>query len=396
MIDERLLAGDDDAVEFALLKRGIDLDTIRLARERTRRARAMRRDAESLRAEGNRMQRGETERDGLVQAKQARRAHQAACERAQADMAAAIDGLPNLPHASVPDGRDEAANVVVAEFTGIVPTNVAEVLPCGRFDAAESARVAGTGFELLRGSDARMLRALSRFALEINANEFEELSLPALVSTAAMQGSAHLPKFAAGAYAVAGESLWLAPTAEVAFVALLRGARLKRTGLPARHMAHVPCFRREIGSGGITARFRLHQYQQVELFSVCEPERSLDELQFLLECAQRALRRLHLRYRIVELCSACLPFSAAKAYKLEIYFPRSDRWIDVSTVSLATDFLARRSDIRLSGGGGLHVHTLNASALACTRVRLALLEYGYSSDPGAIPEALLTHYLSTI
>jgi seryl-tRNA synthetase len=238
-----------------------------------------------------------------------------------------------------------------------------------------------------------MLRALSSLALDLHSPEFVELSLPSLLSERAMFGSGHLPRFKNAAYHIDARDLWLAPTAEVAFSALHQGRTVEISDLPERYIAQLTCFRGEAGGGGVASQFRLHQYEQVELFSLCEPSRSIAELQFLLEKAELALRILELRYRVVEFCSGQLPFSSAKAYKLEIFLPISNRWLGVSTVSLSSDFLARRSGIRLAGvSGNRYVHTLNASALACSRIRLALLEYGYNGKIGSRPKALAHLY----
>lgn len=398
MLDVKYFLGNAEQVEAALLRRGIDGVSVQHARECVDHARAAQRELESMRAQTRDLERSSDNLGRLQQMKIERKGLREKCKKAELEMSAALAALPNLPHPSTPDGLQEDCDVLVSECLNANFPSFGNTALDSRdkpVDPELAARVTGSGFEVLRGDEARILRALTNFALELNGDEFEELSLPALVSEASMMGSAHLPKFASGAYSIADTALWLAPTAEVAFCALHREARIHVEDLPVRYVAHVPCFRREIGGGGSGSRFRLHQYHQVELFSACDPARSLDELLFILDRAEQALRRLELRYRVIELCSGQLPFSAAKAFKIELFLPRSDQWIDVSTVSLATDFLARRSDLCMKGTSSkVYLHTVNASALACSRVRLALTEYGYGGGSDSIPMALRA-YLSS-
>lgn len=399
MIDMQLMVRDAPRICALLEKRGVDLESMRRAMNWSQVARAKQQELEALQAFANKHQRlvrGSVPEPELLQIKQERARLREEWRRAKREMAEAVGALPNLPHSSTPNGLYETDNVIVAEYPSACCQRVnrdAQERPQKKEPASLSSRIAGAGFEVLCGDSARMLRALANFALQLHTGTFEELCLPALVSEASMFGSGHLPKFANGAYSVEGGHLWLAPTAEVAFCALHRTASLEATRLPARYISYTTCFRREVGGGGNSARFRLHQYHQVELFSVCDPSRGLDELAFMLKSSERALQCLELRYRSVELCCGQLPFSAAKAYKLEVFLPRSNCWIDVSTISLATDFLARRNSIRLiADRRRVLVHTLNASGLACSRVRIALEEHGFTGRAGAIPPALKPYF----
>lgn len=397
MLDFRYLIRDADKISIALTRRGIEGDFLQRVQYLARHTFELRQQLEMTQARARSVARrapviGARVEEAKLERKKLREEH-AIAER---ELISALHNLPNLPHPSAPNGTAESDDVQVAEHLGVGPGVVADIRQTTNemgFDADAITQIAGAGFKVARGFGARMLRALADFALELHSRDFEELSLPALVSDVSMFSSGHLPKFINAAYSIAGERLWLAPTAEVSFCALHRGRCINAEDLPARYMAHVPCFRREVGGGGGASRFRLHQYYQVELFSVCHPSRSLGELQFMLENAEMALRRLELRYRVVELCCGRLPFSAAKAYKIELFLPHSKRWLDVSTVSLATDFLSRRSNIRVTGSSGrVHVHTLNASALACSRVWLALSEYGYGGDQKTIPAPLTPYF----
>lgn len=395
MIDVRFLISDPHEVFSLLGRRGITHENIQRAHDKVLRARAKRRDLESIYAIKNQIDKDLAPELQHLQLKQKRLRLRDECENAEHQMEKELQNLPNIPLLSTPDGLHENNNLIVAEHAGNSHTSVYHKVHEGFQNAVAipNGQIAGAGFEMLRGNCARMLRALSNFALKLHADNFEELALPAIVSQTSMLGSAHLPKFAEAAFPLEGERLWLAPTAEVAFCALHRSTCLEEACLPVRYISSVPCFRREIGSGGVAARFRLHQYHQVELFSICDPAQSIDELAFMLQSAELALRELGLHFRSTELCCGKLPFSAAKAYKLEVFLPISARWIDVSTISLSTDFLARRSNIRMTKTGRRTlVHTLNASAMACSRVRVALMEYGFAENCATIPSVLMPYY----
>jgi seryl-tRNA synthetase len=393
MLDGRRLLNAGVAAAAGLRRRGVESDEIEAVVMRASRVVALRRELEKLRARANRNDRGALGPSDLArELKAERQSLELDFRMAESAFLEAAELLPNLPDDSAPSGLLDADNRIVDEYAGTLRVSGSdaqrrEFIPTSPLTA--SASIAGSGFAVLRGESARLQRGLATLALELHGAVFEEVSLPALVSEQAMRASGHLPKFASGAYAVANSALWLTPTAEVAFCALHRGEVIDRSRLPIRYIAQTPCFRREIGSGGTAARHRLHQYHQVELFSLCEPKRGLDELAFLLASAQEALRRLGLRYRVVELCCGQLPFSAAKAYKLEIFLPVSGYWLDVSTVSFAGDFLARRGDIRFADAGQRElVHTINASALACSRILDALVEYGINASFEALESVL--------
>lgn len=390
MLDLRHLVRNADDVCEALRWRGVDAESVKRVHGLARQRLELQQQLEALQALVNRRSHTQHTNASAFETKVERRRLRKEREHTDKELASELHRFPNLPHASSPLGTTERDDVIVRErpSDGAVGEVVISAVPPS-LGSDVAARVAGSGFELLKGRDARILRALVTFAMELHSPEFVELLLPSLASDESMFGSGHLPKFSNAAYRVPADGLWLAPTAEVAFCALHRGDRLAAENLPARYVAHLTCFRREAGGGGASSRFRLHQYHQVELFSVCEPSRSIGELEYMLEKSELALQLLGLRYRVIEMCRSQLPFSAAKAYRLEIFLPRSGCWMDVSTVSLATDFQGRRSDIQLAGCKARnYAHTVNASALACSRVRIALLEYGYSGDSGLTPSAL--------
>jgi seryl-tRNA synthetase len=312
--------------------------------------------------------------------------------------------LPNLPADDVPDGQGEADNVVLrthgydpADYEGRTWAphwEVAERL--GIYDGERAAKLSGAMFSLLLGDGARLLRGLVSLALDLHRDRYQEVSPPHLVRTEVISRTGHLTKFDNQAYRLRDDDLWLVPTAEVPLMGLHQGEILSEADLPKRYMAYSVCWRREAGAAGRDTRGmqRLHEFHKVELVKLCRPEDSEAEFTTLVADAERALQVLGLPYRVVELCAGDLTFSAAKVYDLEVYSPGVDRWLEVSSVSLVTDFQARRGQIRFKreGGGVEFVHALNGSGLATPRVWAALVEHGQQPDGSVrLPEALVPY-----
>jgi seryl-tRNA synthetase len=300
-----------------------------------------------------------------------------------------LDGLllsvPNLPHASVPDGADSAANVVVrtvgkAEklFDGVLPHwEMGEKL--GILDLEAGRIVSGRGFVVFRGDGARLCRALINLMLDMHAEQgYEEVLVPYLVSRASMTGTGQLPKFEIDMYHCNEDDLFLIPTAEVPVTNLLRESVVERGRLPVKYTAYSPCFRREAGSYGADTRglLRVHQFDKVEMVKFVHPDSSYDELETLVNDATAVLEALELPYRVLALCAGDLSFAAAKCYDLETFSPGVDKWLEVSSCSNFEDFQARRAEIRLKKGDDRYkfVHTLNGSGLALPRVVASILE----------------------
>ncbi|MDQ6838380.1 MAG: serine--tRNA ligase, partial [Actinomycetota bacterium] len=319
-----------------------------------------------------------------------------------------VSRLPNLPADAAPDGTGEADNVV-ARTEGYDPADydgatweahweVAERL--GIFDPTRAAKLSGTMFSLLRGDGARLLRGLVNFALDLHRDRYEEVAPAHVVREEVITRTGHLTKFESQAYRLRDDDLWLVPTAEVALMGMYQGEILAEADLPLRTMAYTVCWRREAGAAGKDTRGmqRLHEFHKVELVELCTPEDGETELQALLADAEKALVALELPYRVVELCAADLTFSAARVYDLEVYAPGVDRWLEVSSVSLVTDFQARRGGIRFRRSDGHKVelvHSLNGSGLATPRVWAAIVEHGQRPDGTvAVPEVLVP-YLGT-
>jgi seryl-tRNA synthetase len=310
--------------------------------------------------------------------------------------------VPNIPHESVPVGRDEDDNVLVREWgephtltDGPAPHwEVGEAL--GILDIGAGSRVAGSGFVTLRGPGSRLSRALIAFMLDVHTKEhgYLEVSPPYLANRDAMTGTGQLPKLEEDMYHAAVDDLFLVPTAEVPLTNLHREQILEPGTLPLRYTAHTPCFRREAGSYGKDTRglIRVHQFDKVELVQVVEPERSYDVLETLTGHAETILQRLDLPYRIKVLCTGDLSFAAAKCYDIDVWAGGIERWLEVSSCSNFVDFQARRAGLRYrpeDGGRAVYAHTLNGSGVALPRTIIAILE-NYQTDRGTVvvPEAL--------
>ncbi len=313
--------------------------------------------------------------------------------------------IPNLPHVSVPIGKDPAANVEVRRwgsaaafpFTPKPHWDIGEALGILDFDRA--ARIAGARFAVLTGLGARLERALINYMLDLHTTQhgYQEVLPPFLVNRAAMIGTGQLPKFEEDLFALRDDDYFLIPTAEVPVTNLHRDETILDEQLPIRYTAYTPCFRREAGSYGKDTRglIRLHQFNKVELVAFARPEQSYDELEQLTGAAEAVLQGLELPYRVVALCAGDLGFSAAKTYDLEVWLPSQHQFREISSCSNFESFQARRANIRFrrqSSKGDSKtdfVHTVNGSGLAVGRTLVAILE-NYQQDDGSvmIPEKL--------
>ncbi|MCB9514149.1 MAG: serine--tRNA ligase [Candidatus Krumholzibacteriia bacterium] len=309
--------------------------------------------------------------------------------------------LPNLPHASVPVGGEDANQIVktwgdpdaLPVFERQAHWDIGETL--GIMDMPRGAKVAGSGFPLLMGDGARLQRALVNFMLDLHREAgFTEVSPPLLVNSDTATGTGQLPKSAEQMYHCEIDDLWLLPTAEVPVTNIYRDELLEADDLPRRLVAYTPCFRREAGAHGKDTRglLRVHQFDKVELVKFVAPETSYDELESLLAQAEKVLQTLELPYRVLVLATGDLSFAAAKCYDIEIWSAGVGRWLEVSSVSNFEDFQARRANIRFRPAPGekpQFVHTLNGSGTALARLMAALLENGQTpTGKVRLPEAL--------
>ncbi|MBN8944352.1 MAG: serine--tRNA ligase [Rhizobiales bacterium] len=320
--------------------------------------------------------------------------------KAQAELIAALEVLPNLPLADVPVGPDESANVEHHRF-GAAPAlafaakehfELGEAL--GQMDFEAAAKLSGSRFVVLKRGLARMERALAQFMLDLHTTEhgYDEIAPPVLVKDNIPYGTAQLPKAAEDMF-VTREGFWLTPTAEVTLTNLVRDEIVAEDVLPLRLTAATQCFRSEAGAAGRDTRgmLRQHQFLKVELVSITAPEKSLDEHERMLACAEEVLKRLDLHYRVVTLCTGDMGFSARKTYDIEVWLPGQKAFREISSCSVCGDFQARRMNARYrpKTGGPQFVHTLNGSGVAVGRALIAVME-NYQQDGGAIavPAAL--------
>ncbi len=309
--------------------------------------------------------------------------------------------IPNIPHESVPVGKDETENVEVKswgkprqfDFEPLNHWDIGEILEIIDFERAS--KIAGARFSLMKGPGAKLERSLMNFMLDLNISKgYKEVFPPILVNKESMRGTGQLPKFANELFKISDPELYLIPTAEVPVTNIHKNEILSEKDLPIYYTAYTPCFRREAGSYGKDVRglIRQHQFNKVELVKFVKPEDSYDELESLTKDAEDILQKLGLPYRVAALCTGDLGFAASKTYDLEVWLPGQQRYREISSCSNFTDFQARRADIRFKREGKKgteFVHTLNGSGLAIGRTLIAILE-NYQQKDGSvvIPEVL--------
>jgi len=416
VIDPKLLRTDPEGVARNLARRGFRLDVPRLeALEEERKRRQI--EADRLRAERNSnakavgaakgrgadvgplIARGEELTGSLAQVDAALTAVQGELERWQLE-------LPNLLDDSVPDGADESANREVRRwgeprrfpFSARDHVDLGERL--GGLDFAAAARISGARFVVMRGTVARLHRALAQFMLDLHTREhgFTEVHVPYLVQPQALIGTGQLPKFEQDLFAVRGEQgFYLIPTAEVPVTNLVREQILAPETLPLKFVCHTPCFRSEAGAAGKDSRgmIRNHQFDKVELVEIVRPADSYAALESLTACAEQVLRRLDLAYRTVALCAGDTGAGSAKTYDIEAWLPAQQRYREISSCSNYEAYQARRMQARWrnpESGKPEPVHTLNGSALAVGRTLVAVLE-NYQNEDGSVsvPHALVPY-----
>ncbi len=312
--------------------------------------------------------------------------------------------LPNIPLQDVPEGGEEHNTVVRtwgdARDAGAVRPHWDIASERGWLDLERAAKISGSGFAVLRGPGARLTRSLMSFFLDVHTREhgYEEVWAPALVTRATMTGTGQLPKFEDDMYGIAGDDLFLIPTAEVPLTNLYRDEILEPGVLPLAFTAYSPCFRREAGSAGKDTRgiLRMHQFDKVELVRYCAPEESAAELERMTGHAERLLQLLEIPYRVTLLAAGDTGFSSAKTYDLEAWAPGVGAWLEVSSCSTFGDFQARRANIRYRPAPGekpRFIHTLNGSGLAFPRVIACLLEVHQQADGTIRVPAALQPYV---
>jgi seryl-tRNA synthetase len=328
-------------------------------------------------------------------------------ERAEARMRELLSTLPNIPHESVPVGKDESANVEVRRW-GTPPEldfepkdHVDLGTALGILDLERATKITGARFAILNGAGARLERALIDFMLELHTSEhgYLETLPPFIVNRDSLFGTGQLPKFAADLFKLEDErDLYLIPTAEVPVTNYYREEILDASQLPMKWAAYTPCFRSEAGSYGKDTRgvIRQHQFEKVELVKYTLPENSYDELEALTRNAETVLQRLGIHYRVVTLSTGDLGFSNAKTYDIEVWLPSQNTFREISSCSNYEGFQARRANIRFRRAGGAKpefVHTLNGSGLAVGRTWIAVLENFQQTDGSVVVPEVLRPYM---
>jgi seryl-tRNA synthetase len=329
-------------------------------------------------------------------------------DESESKMRELLSTLPNIPHASVPVGGDESANVEVRrwgtppafDFTPLDHVELGTQL--GILDTERAAKIASARFSILKGAGAQLSRALVQFMLDLHTREhgYEEVLPPFIINAASLFGTGQLPKFEQDLFKLTDErGLYLSPTAEVPVTNIHRDELLDAAQLPLKSVAYSPCFRSEAGSYGRDTRglIRQHQFEKVELVKVTRPEDSYDELESLTRNAERVLQLLGLHYRVVALSTGDLGFSAAKTYDIEVWLPSQETFREISSCSNCEAFQARRAQIRFRRDAGAkpeYVHTLNGSGLAVGRTWLAIIENYQQADGSIRVPEVLQHYMN--
>lgn len=413
MLDPKLLRTDIETTAKKLARRGFSLDTVALAKLEEKRKRVQM-ATQQLQAERN----AKSKAIGMAKAKgedtskpmkevtdigAALKQAETELEQIQNELSNIALGIPNIPHESVPDGKDETANAEMRRWgeprkLNFKPKDHADLGDAlGMMDFDTAAKITGARFVVMSGPLARLHRALIQFMLDLHTREhgYTETYAPYLVNVESLRGTGQLPKFEQDLFALKGEhNYYLIPTAEVPITNIVRDVIVDANYMPRRYVCHTPCFRSEAGSYGKDTKgmIRQHQFEKVELVQVVRPADSYKALEELTGHAEEVLKRLELPYRVVVLCTGDIGFAAAKTYDLEVWLPGQQKYREISSCSNFEDFQARRMQARWRNpetGKPELVHTLNGSGLAVGRTLVAIME-NYQEADGSIriPTAL--------
>ncbi len=415
MLDLKLMQRNPEIVARALARRGSAIDMAEFAALDEIR-RTLLAEVESLKAERNRVssevaakRRAGEDAEALIEhmsgVNERIRELDGRVESVKAEQEAWMLSVPNIPHESVPDGRDENDNPVLHSW-GTPPSfaypakehwEICELL--GGLDFERGAKLAGSRFTVYRGWAARLERTLVNFFLDIHTTEhgYTEIYPPLMVNRATMTGTGNLPKFAEDLFKIEGLDYFLIPTAEVPLTNLFAGEILEEDALPLGLTAQTPCFRSEAGSYGKDTRglIRQHQFTKVEMVRLSHPDTSYDELEKMRGHAETLLQRLELPYRVITLCTGDMGFASSKTYDLEVWLPGQNKYREISSCSNCEDFQTRRMNLRFKpkGGGKPELaHSLNGSGLAVGRTLVAIVENGLQADGSVkLPKALVPY-----
>ena len=419
MIDIKKIREDFDATAAQLARRGAEKERVQKAKGLDEERRPPRAETETLKAKRNAASKeiGQIAKQGgdIAAAKEEMRKigeRIAEIDRELAtvehDLRETLLMIPNLPAPEIPTGEDSSANVVVRKVgewkdpAYPIPDHMTIGEKLGIFDFPRGVKLTGTGFPIILGQGAKLQRALIQYMLDLHCNTqgYTEMLPPFIVNSDSMTGTGQLPKFAEDLYHCEIDDFWLIPTAEVPVTNYYRddifdGVKLPKITPenPVKLTAYTPCFRREAGSAGKMTRgmLRVHQFDKVEMVNFVHPETSFQQLETLVKEAEAVLTGLGLHFRVLQLCSGDMGFSAAKCYDLELWAPGEQQWLEVSSCSCFTDYQARRLNCRFKDADGKTklVHTLNGAGVALPRLMVALLEQHLNEDGSVtIPEVL--------
>ena len=412
MIDIKKLRDDFDKTAAELARRGVEKERLEKARDLDSKRRVLVAETETLKAKRNAASKeiGAIAKAGgdIAAAKEEmRKVGDRIAEidkelgQVEVDLRETLLMIPNIPAPEIPTGMDSTANVVVRkvgewkdpDFKILDHMTVGEKL--GIFDFPRGVKLTGTGFPIILGQGAKLQRALIQYMLDLHCQKqgYTEMLPPFVVNSDSMTGTGQLPKFAEDLYHCQIDDFWLIPTAEVPVTNYYRDDILDGKKLPIKLTAYTPCFRREAGSAGKMTRgmLRVHQFDKVEMVNFVHPDHSFEQLEVLVKEAEAVLTGLGLHFRVLQLCSGDMGFSAAKCYDLELWAPGEQQWLEVSSCSCFTDYQARRLNCRFKDADGKTklVHTLNGSGVALPRLMVALLEQHLNEDGSVtIPEVL--------
>jgi len=412
MIDIKKLRDEFDKTAAELARRGVEKETLAKARDLDAKRRSLVGETETLKAKRNAASKeiGKIAKEGgdIVAAKdEMRKVGDRIAEidkelaQVDQDLRETLLMIPNIPAPEIPTGMDSEANVVVRKVGEWkdpdfkIPTHIEIGEKLGIFDFPRGVKLTGTGFPIILGQGAKLQRALIQYMLDLHCQKqgYTEMLPPFVVNSDSMTGTGQLPKFAEDLYHCQIDDFWLIPTAEVPVTNYYRDDILSGKDLPIKLTAYTPCFRREAGSAGKMTRgmLRVHQFDKVEMVNFVHPDHSFEQLEILVKEAEDVLTGLGLHFRVLQLCSGDMGFSAAKCYDLELWAPGEQQWLEVSSCSCFTDYQARRLNCRFKDADGKTklVHTLNGSGVALPRLVVALLEQHLNADGSVtIPEVL--------
>lgn len=411
MIDLKYIRANPDVVRNAIVNKNekADLDLLLVTDEKRRKLqydfdqlKAMQNSVSQIIAQKKRAREDASEELArMAKVAEEIKAIQADLNAVNTEVEARLLTIPNIPHPSVPIGRDESLNEVIrhegeAPRFDFEPKDHLDIANMNQMlDLSRGAKISGSGFPIYTGFGAKMERALINYMLEYHLQKhgYTELMVPLVVNRKTMTGTGQLPKLEDDMYHISEDDLFLIPTAEVPVTNIYADEVLSYKDLPQKYVAYTPCFRREAGSYGKDTRGlqRLHQFNKVEMVRFVEPENSEAALEEMLHDAEDILKAFGLHYRVVSLCTGDLSFASEKTYDLEVWAAGSGKYLEVSSVSNFGEFQARRANIRYKDADGKmrHPHTLNGSGLATPRLMIALLEsYQHADGSLRIPDVL--------